>query len=255
MAMSHDQLLHQLDRTLESAEINVATAVRGNVLYLSGEVDSPRNHQAALDVARAMADGAGLTVDDSIGVLDDDDAGEEPATPADESGDFAYQDPDTVAYEGLDASDDKDEEGEQLTLDPNFAGDVGTTDPEVSVAEAVPYFPPTDPVVRVDRDDAEGLEVVGGFDATSMDDLSASDGLTVPGDADITEAVMRELREDALTTDMVLQADTRDGVVYLRGTVETMEDAENAEAVARRVEGVRDVDEQLKVLAVEHREP
>ena len=254
MPKNHAQVLDKLDRTLESAEINLATRIQDNVLYLSGEVDSPRNHLAALDVARAVADDAGLTIDDSIEVIDDDDAGHQPEAPADESGDFAYQDPDTVGYQGLGADTDE-EEADELSLDPDFTGDIGTTDPEVAAAEAVPYFPPTDPVVRVDRDDPDGLEVVGGFDATSMDDLSSSDGLTIPGDADITEAVVRELREDALTTDMVLQADTQRGVVYLRGTVETMEDAENAEAVARRVEGVRDVDEQLTVLTVEHRGP
>lgn len=255
MASRHEQQLQQLNQTLESAGIELATAIRDQVLYLSGEVDSPRNHLAALDVARAIADPAGLTIDDSIEVLNDDDPGEQPEMPSDEDGDFAYQDPDTVAYEGPDAADEEDEEEDRLTLDPDFSGDVGTTDSEVAAAEAVPYFPPTDPVVKIDRAERGELEVVGGFDATSMDDLSASDGETIPGDADITDAVMRELREDALTTDMVLQADTQRGVVYLRGTVQTMEDAENAEAVARRVEGVLDVDEQLTVLAIEHQEP
>lgn len=252
MATGHDRNLQQLNRTFESAGFELAAAIRQNVLFLSGEVDSARNHQAALDIARAVADGAGWTIDDSIEVLNDDEPGVKPANPADESGDLAYQDPDTVAYEDLDADDDQ---ADRLTLDPDFTGDIGTTNPEVAAAEAIPYFPPTDPVVRVDSDASGGLEVVGGFDATSMDDLSASDDATVPGDAEITEAVMRELREDSLTTDMVLQADTRRGVVYLRGTVETMEDAENAEAVARRVEGVLDVTEQLTVLTIEHREP
>lgn len=255
MATRHDRDLQQLNRTLESAGIELAAVVRDNVLFLSGAVDSARNHLAALDIVGAVADDAGWTIDDSIEVLDDDDPGEEPAKPSEESGDFAYQDPDTVTYEGLDAADEEDGQADRLTLDPDFTGDIGTTNPEVAAAEGVPYFPPTDPVVRVNDDATGGLEVVGGFDATSMDDLSATDDSTVPGDADITEAVMRELREDSLTTDMVLQADTRRGVVYLRGTVETMEDAENAEAVARRVEGVQDVDEQLTVLTIEHREP
>lgn len=251
MATGDEQVLAQLNRTLDSADIAVATAIRDGFLFLAGEVDSPRNHQAALDVARAVAADAGLTIDDSIEVINDEDPGEQPETP----GDGVYQDPNTVSYEGIDAADQEDEEADDLTLDADFTGGVGTTDPERAAADAVPYFPPTDPVVKIESGASGGLEVVGGFNATSMDDLSATDGPAAPSDDEVTEAVLRELLEDPLTTDMALQADTRRGVVYLRGTVETMEDAENAEAVARRVEGVRDVEEQLTVLTVEHREP
>lgn len=252
MPGSDDQLLDQLNQTLEAASINLAIEPRGETLFLSGEVDSERNRQAALDIARAVADPAGWVIDDAIEVIDDDNIAGPSATIAEESGDFGYQDPDTVAYQGLEG-DVAGTQPDTDELDPDFTDDVGTTNSEVAAAEAIPYFPPTDPVVHVDADDPEGLEVVGGFSATSMDDLSVNNDTTVPRDDDITDAVMRELREDALTIDLAVQADTRNGIVFLRGTVETMEDAENAEAVARRVEGVQDVVEQLTVLVNQHR--
>lgn len=49
-----------------------------------------------------------------------------------------------------------------------------------------------------------------------------------------------ELREDAATTDLRVDVLVWDGVVRLRGTVPTLEDADNAEAVAARVPGVRE---------------
>ncbi|HEV2108350.1 MAG TPA: BON domain-containing protein [Thermomicrobiales bacterium] len=247
-----DQLLDQLNQTLEAADINLAVELQGKTLFLSGEVDSERNRQAALDIARAVANPTGWAIDDAIEIIDDDNIAGPSATIAEEMGDFGYVDPDTVAYQELegDVAGTQPDTGE---LDPDFTDDVGTTDSELAAAEAIPYFPPTDPVVHVDADDPEVLEVVGGFSATSMDDLSVDNGTALPRDDDITDAVMRELREDALTIDLAIQADTRNGIVVLRGTVETMEDAENAEAVARRVEGVQDVVEQLTVLVNQHR--
>ena len=57
---------------------------------------------------------------------------------------------------------------------------------------------------------------------------------------DIRDDVIRELREDSLTTDLKLTVDVRRGVVILTGTVQTLDDAENAQAVAARVPGVGD---------------
>ncbi|MDQ3514842.1 MAG: BON domain-containing protein [Chloroflexota bacterium] len=248
--------LAQLDGTLESADLAIATRIDGDVLFLAGEVDSEENHQAALDVATAMAGPAGLTIDDSIEVFGDDSIAGLSATPREESGDFAYQDPDTTAYEGLEG-DVAGTGPETVDLEADFTDDIGTVDAQVSAAEAIPYMPPTDPVVGFDpAPGGDGrLEVIGGFSATSTDDSTATGGITVPADDDLSAAVLRELREDALTTDLMIQADTRDGVVTIRGTVQTLDDAENVEAVARGVEGVVDVNEELTVLAITHARP
>jgi osmotically-inducible protein OsmY len=115
---------------------------------------------------------------------------------------------------------------------------------------ASPYFPPTDPVVRVGR---HGTEILGGFSATSVDALT-EDGenqtdLTPSsrGDDEIAADVVRELAEDAATTDLTIDVVVRNGIVHLRGVVASWEDADAAEEVAARVPGVDQVDEGIEI--------
>jgi osmotically-inducible protein OsmY len=61
------------------------------------------------------------------------------------------------------------------------------------------------------------------------------------------DAIRRELREDAATTDLVIEVVVEQGIARLRGRVPGLEDADNAEAVAARVPGLRDVVEELEV--------
>jgi osmotically-inducible protein OsmY len=236
-----DDLLDRLNHILEEAGIYVAAELRDGVLTLTGQVDSAENRQAALDVAAALAEPRGLRIDDGIDVLN-----AEPATafedPAgDDAGPFGYVDPDVDDDTRLDAG---------FELDADLTDDIGTTDPEEAAAEAIPYFPPTDPVVRPTAG-AEELVVVGGFGATSTDDTDSEAGFDARNDDDISLQVLRELREDALTTDLVIRVGTRNGVVHLHGEVPTLEDAENAEAVASRVGGVQEVREELVIAGLQ----
>ncbi len=108
------------------------------------------------------------------------------------------------------------------------------------------YLPPTDPVVRYnERGD---LEVVGGFAATAMsdNDIDVASDQTY-GDEALGEAVQRELREDAATTDLHIAVYVEDGIAYLEGVVATLQDAQNAEDVASRIPGVREVVEDLDI--------
>lgn len=202
-----DGLLRQIHDTLAEAGIHVLAERDGKTIVLSGEVDSPVNREAALDVARAVADRVGLRVDDALDVIPEAPADATADTEIVGAGDFKYLDADRDDNLRLDAG---------FELDPDFTGEIGTTDSMAAAAEAIPYFPPTDPVVR-------------------------------PSDDDISGDVLRELREDALTTDLVIQVVTRHGVVHLRGEVPSLEDAENAEAVASRVDGVKEVREELDI--------
>jgi hypothetical protein len=108
-------------------------------------------------------------------------------------------------------------------------------------------FPSTDPVVTIGT--SGQLEVLGGFSETSLDDvdveLSATDDQA--GDLAIEEAVIRELREDAATTDLQINVTVARGVVYLTGRVAGPEDADAAETVAASIPGVTDVVEQLEL--------
>jgi osmotically-inducible protein OsmY len=115
--------------------------------------------------------------------------------------------------------------------------------------EGVPFFPPTDPVVEPSND-AEELAVVGGFQSTSMDEDPTDPAGRLPGDGQLADMIERELREDALTTDLQIEVDVVNGVVTLTGNVERLDDAVNAEAVAARVEGVQEVREELSVKSI-----
>ena len=67
----------------------------------------------------------------------------------------------------------------------------------------------------------------------------------VLGDDALAETVRLAQRRDASTAGPAVPVRVRDGVVRLRGTVDRPEDAENAEAVAAGVPGVREVVEEL----------
>ena len=234
------EMLTTLTATLAEAGMYLAVERDGDALILSGEVDSAENREAALDVARAVAEPRGLRVDDGIDVLLD-----APETVSDRntggSDAFGYLDPDRNDDTRLDPG---------FEGDPDFTDDIGTSDPMEAVAEATPYFPPTDPVVRPSADDPESLEVLGGFGATAMDAEEGGASFDARNDDDISEAVNEALAADALTTDLNVHAETRDGTVHLRGVVETLDDAEDAEAVAAEVGGVKEVIEELDVLSI-----
>jgi osmotically-inducible protein OsmY len=118
------------------------------------------------------------------------------------------------------------------------------TDPTQAVEEAEPYFPPTDPVVRVDRKGE--TQIAGGFgtgEGPKMDAHAAT--LDVPSDEALEDLVHRALRLDASTTHLELKVGARQGVVRLQGIVEDEADAENALAVAGDVPGIIEVIDEL----------
>jgi hypothetical protein len=146
-------------------------------------------------------------------------------------------------------------------VDPNFTDQEMLTDPMAAVGDRdgltdpvadgdEVYVPPTDPVVTTG---ARGeTEVLGGFSETAAESImpahSASDGQI--GDEAIADAVRAAMQHDSATTDLAIRVVVRRGVVHLRGSVPDLDDAENAEAVARRVEGIVDVVEELEVSQV-----
>lgn len=144
---------------------------------------------------------------------------------------------------------DPDLTAQELLTDPiAAAGPSSSADDPVADGDQV-YVPPSDPVVTTN--DTGRVEVLGGFAADSMDSVgvarSASDASL--GDEAIEDAIRRELREDSTTTDLNIQVLVRRGVARLRGTVDDLDDAENAESVAARVPGVVEVVEELDLAA------
>jgi hypothetical protein len=140
---------------------------------------------------------------------------------------------------------------QEILTDPlGAAGD--TDDPSTNEIDPVAdgdevYVPPVDPVIITDRPGE--ARVLGGFAFSAEEQIvpkrSASDGQI--GDEAIADAVRSALRHDAATTDLDIEVTVEQGIVRLRGTVPGMEDVDNAEAVASRVEAVRDVAEELDV--------
>lgn len=141
-------------------------------------------------------------------------------------------------------------EGAGWGLGVGFNEPLGTTDVTRAAEEAEPFVPPTDPVIRPAPSAEEGVEVVGGFSGTSMDpgDEEVDHRTDVErGDEAIADDIRRELREDSLTADLEVHVFVRRGVVHLRGSVASLDDAEAVEEVASRVPGVVEVKEQLEV--------
>jgi hypothetical protein len=237
----HEQ---RIQRLLDEARIPVAVIVEDGVARLIGAVSSARMRQAAIDLA--SADREIKRVEDEMDeeVVSPDSVSE----PDDDDDEFSYVDELTTTDEVPDEEVDfqyDDEPSDDVTLDYSKVYEDRET-----------FFPPIDPVVEPERNSPD-LEMVGGFQPEATDDtdededeafaesipLSADERLIVRDDEDIRDDVLRELREDALTTDFELDVEVRRGVVYLRGYLPTIDDAENAQAVAARVPGVVDVED------------
>lgn len=237
----------RIQQLLDEARIPITVVVDDGVARLIGAVPSERLRQAAIDLA--SADRQIKRVDDEMNeeVVSPDMASE----PPDDDDEFSYVDELTTSDAVSDEEDDfqaDDEPREDSTLDY-----------EEIVEDRETYFPPTDPVVEPERNSAD-IEIVGGFQSEATDDtdedeeeayaesvpLATGDRLLVRDDEDIRDEVIRELREDALTTDFQLNVDVFRGVVFLSGRLQTLDDAENAQAVAARVPGVIDVEDRTK---------
>lgn len=222
--MTTSPLATQIERVLqELAQLHIVVTEDAGVLVLTGIVDTPEERQTALDLVTELA--PGIPFDDNLEV----------------SG---------VAPEDIEA----------LDLAPLEPGDL-------EAVEVIPTLPfgaeRADSIIELDDDSAEGAEVdtpptdpvatgdevIGGLSTSSMDEIeverSALDGAY--GDEAIRDAVLRELREDAATTDLELDVEVSEGRVSLRGTVPLLEAAESAEEVAARVPGVVEVEELLEV--------
>lgn len=232
-----------IERAIEQrAGISTAVEERGNEIVLSGFVQSEGERQAAIDIASELAPDKEIVDDLEVSpVLPEEIAGLALSEAA--VGDFPAATPETEDDESLEAGDFTDQE---LLRNPEGgAGPSGAAvDIEISEGDEV-WVPPTDPVRSRDN------EVLGGFALSSMDSVRvprSSDG--VIGDEAIAETVLQELREDAATTDLQVEVSVLNGIVRLRGTVPTLLDAENAEEVTSRVEGVVDVIEELEVAEI-----
>src|SRR5688572_2115082 len=224
----------------QRAGIQAAIQIDGEELTVSGFASTEGEKRAALEIVEEFA--PDMSVVDDIAIMD--------VMPAEidglqvsetESEGLTGATPGTSDTEALEPGDFTDQ---QTMRDPTAAsGPSGThADDQTEEGDEV-YVPPTDPVRGSDN------EPLGGFQTTAMDDdrEPVSQIVGGPADAGIVDAVLLELRQDAETTHLDLRVSSSEGVVRLRGIVEDIEDAENAEAVAERVPGVVEVIDETEV--------
>jgi osmotically-inducible protein OsmY len=235
-------LTRRLEQQLAEAGFQVTVEQSDGSLILSGIVSSEESRQAVADI---VADGApNARIDNQLDI--------ESVLPTDID-DFAS---DGASAEMADSAD-----AIRAELEPDFEDSPGLSDPvaaagaessnsEDPASEGEVYTPPIDPVVTTDAHGA--ARVLGGFELDSFEDTrvdrSAMD--RAPGDEALADAIRRELAEDSATTDLNIYVAVRNGVAHLRGQVADMDDADNAESVAARVPGVREVVEELEVSGI-----
>ena len=235
------EVTRQIEQELEAvAGIQVVAEEDGNTIVLTGMVESEMEHSTIYDIARAIAPGRDFVDNIEIATVLPSEIGQLELSEAG-AGDFPTATQGTQDDESLEPGDFTDQ---HVLSDPFTAsGPSGTaSDEEIGEGDDV-YVPPIDPVL-----DRNG-EVVNGFALSAMDSLevdrATEDGSL--GDEAIADAVRRELREDSSTAELEIEVEVETGIVTLRGTVADIEDTENAEDVASRLPGVREVREQLKV--------
>jgi osmotically-inducible protein OsmY len=232
-------LTKQIERRLEDyAGILVTVEEDEDRIVLSGMVENEDLKEAAQDIVAEVAPGRDIVneldvmevIPEEIGALN---------LAETRTGMMEGASPDLADDESLEPGDFTDQE----TVDsPQMAGgpSMSLEEDEVSEGGGV-WVPPTDPV-------GTNREIIGGFSGSSLDSVEvdrSSDGTL--GDEGIADAVRRELREDSATTDLQVEIEVAEGVVYIRGAVALLEDAENAEAVAATVPGVVDVIDETEV--------
>jgi osmotically-inducible protein OsmY len=236
-------LIARIEEELAESGLQVAVEFSDGALILNGIVDTDEAREAASDIAASAAPDA--RIDNQIEV--------QTLLPTDID---AFAGDESSAEMADSAADIRAAGGE---IEPDFSSRPVVTDP-VGIAggdssgpddiasTGETYTPPDDPVLTTD---AHGQpKVLGGFDSSGDDqevELS-SDG--VAGDEALADAVRRELAQDSATTDLMIVVAVRNGVAHLRGQVSDLDDADNAESVAARVPGIREVVEELEVVNV-----
>ncbi|TME90412.1 MAG: BON domain-containing protein [Chloroflexi bacterium] len=233
-------LARRIAEQFAQAGLQVTVESADGSLLLSGIVESEEAREAALDIVGQAVPGA--RIDDQIEVESvlptdvDDFAGDEPtAEMAETRADIADQiEPDFTDQPGL--------------FDPIEASGAESSNPEDPAESGEVYTPPTDPVLSTNIHGE--ARVLNGFDSGEPLEVEPSASDNRPGDEALADAVRRQLAEDSATTDLNIVVAVRNGVAHLRGRVSDLDDADNAESVAARVPGIRDVVEELEVANV-----
>lgn len=236
------QLAARLAEQLNEGGLPVVVEVSDGALVVSGVVETEEARQAVFDIVANAAPEVPVEYDLEV----------ESVLPADidrfASAEVSTEPPRSRAeIRAEDEELDPDFTDQPLLRDPVAASGPNDEQDPAESGDAV-YTPPDDPVIRTDQHGA--LHVLGGFGAESEVAVERSAMDDRYGDEAIADAVREALREDASTADLTIVVAVRNGVAHLRGQVSDLDDADNAESVAGRVPGVREVVEELEVVNV-----
>jgi osmotically-inducible protein OsmY len=220
------------------AGVEAAVQESEGEIVVSGIVQSPGERDAAIDVARSLS-GEQQVVDDVevlAGIPDELEGLSLADVP---EGDFPETMAGTADDDSLEPGDFTDQHILENAQGASGEGYTGSAEDEELSEGEESYVPPTDPPRTRDN------EFLGGFQTTSMDD-----SLPASGDESLRDAILRELLEDATTTDLDIDVEVSNGVALLRGEVRDMQDVDNASGVAERIPGVVEVVDELRIVGV-----
>lgn len=124
-----------------------------------------------------------------------------------------------------------------------FPDAVGTRDPLEAARDAEPYIPPIDPPVLPGG--TEAIHTATGFGTDAEEETER--GEPYQNDADLEEEILLLLRQDSLSSHWTVLPTVVDGVVTLKGTVPTVQDAEYIQSIVGEVRGVVDVEDETTI--------
>lgn len=113
----------------------------------------------------------------------------------------------------------------------------GTSDALEASRDAEPYMPPIDPPVLPGGRD--GVHVSSGFGMSAEEE--AAEGPAPVDDEDIRQQAVLTLGQDSLASQYNLNVTVHSGVVHLRGSVGTMDEADSVAETLSSLQGVREV--------------
>jgi hypothetical protein len=155
-----------------------------------------------------------------------------------------------VSFEELlELQEELDDDDDTLGELYNTANTDGSTENVYQAMEqGLVYTPPTDPPV-VPSDDLQGIEMAAGFASSIEDDYESRKlpGATGGEDSDVESELRRALRFNSETMHLDdIRIHVREGIAYLRGTVDDEEDIALVEDFIRDLDVVDDIENELE---------
>lgn len=163
---------------------------------------------------------------------------------------------DEISYEELEEQLDEEERAAEFEEDgpvDTQHGDGTAYYPLKAQQQGLVYDPPDDPPI-LPSDDPEGIEIAAGFAKEAQ--FEDPRGMSTPkrlagGDWDIQARIAAVLHKSSLTNQMTgVQVEVQDGIAYLSGKVDTLDDIDVVCSVVEQVEGVVGVEEELIVTSL-----